>query len=131
MTGTVWSCDRVIPLPGSSLGQVEHLPGVQVPHEGLEDLGSLLDGGSTQQVELGGVGGANSATCWTDWSVCFVKEKNYLNSSKLEASVCGHLVPATLGVDKHQQRLHQLRGEGLHQEGLPAAILDLRDRGQP
>lgn len=37
-----------------------------------------------------------------------------------------YLVPAALWVHKHQHRLHELRGEGLHQEGLPAAILDLR-----
>lgn len=39
-----------------------------------------------------------------------------------------YLVAAALRVDEHQQRLHELRGEGLHQEGLPAAILELRDR---
>lgn len=68
MTGTVLSCDhreiggRILPLPGSSFGQVKHLPGVQVPHEGLEDLGSLWVG-STQQVEWGwGWGMQNRAT---------------------------------------------------------------------
>lgn len=36
-----------------------------------------------------------------------------------------YLVPPTFGVDKHKQRLHELRGKRLHQEGLPAAILKL------
>lgn len=34
----------VLPLSGSSLGQVKHLPGVQVPHERLDDLSSLRGG---------------------------------------------------------------------------------------
>lgn len=37
-----------------------------------------------------------------------------------------YLVSSTLWVHKHQQRLHELRGEGFDQEGFPAAILDLR-----
>lgn len=34
----------ILPLSGSSLRQVEHLPRVQIPHEGLDDLGSLKNG---------------------------------------------------------------------------------------
>lgn len=36
-----------------------------------------------------------------------------------------YLVSSTFGVDKHKQRLHELRGKRFHQEGLPAAILKL------
>lgn len=35
------------------------------------------------------------------------------------------LIAAALRVDEHQQRLHELRGEGLHLEGLPSSILEL------
>ena len=41
-----------------------------------------------------------------------------------------YLVSATLWVHKHQQRLHELRGKRLHQERLPAAILQLRDTAE-
>lgn len=39
-----------------------------------------------------------------------------------------YLVSSTFGVDKHKQRLHELGGERLHQEGLPAAILKPGDK---
>lgn len=54
-----------------------------------------------------------------------------LSARRAEAATAttrAHLVSSALWVHKHQQRLHELRGEGLHQEGLPAAILELRDR---
>lgn len=62
----------VLPLPGSSFGQIKHLPGVQVPHEGLEDLGSLWVG-STQRAELAwGLRNAGQGLFELEISVCEV-----------------------------------------------------------
>lgn len=42
------SPDRYLRLPGAPLAQVKDLPGIQIPEEGLDDLGTLWETRSRQ-----------------------------------------------------------------------------------
>lgn len=49
---------RYLRLPGTPLAQVKDLPGIQIPEEGLDDLGALRETRSRQgSGEASGVGG--------------------------------------------------------------------------
>lgn len=62
------------------------------------------------------------------FSVMFSSRRSRLLLQGLKSP--NYLVSSTFGVDKHKQRLHELRGKRFDQERLPAAVLELGDEAE-
>lgn len=81
------------------MAQVKHLPGVQVPHEGLQDLCTLRDGAKCKHFKN-------------------VQRIKYM-MKRGQVTLCRqHLVSSTARVDEHEQGLHQRRWDGTDDERL-------------